>query len=173
METDLAEKKPEDTFRFHQFMCDKYGAESLRKEGGQRHAQHTHAEDDYKGHIQYDIQETADNQVIQRVSGIPNRPQDAGAHIINEDEENARKVDAQIQNRISPVSYTHLDVYKRQTILMVTHDTYAASFASRILIFKDGCIIRELFKRGSRQEFYDSISAETAKLDTKRQGEKA
>ena len=59
------------------------------------------------------------------------------------------------------------------TILMVTHDTYAASFASRILIFKDGCIIRELFKRGSRQEFYDSISAETAKLDTKRQGEKA
>lgn len=59
------------------------------------------------------------------------------------------------------------------TILMVTHDTYAASFASRILIFKDGCIIRELFKRGSRQGFYDSISAETAKLDTKRQGEKA
>ena len=29
------------------------------------------------------------------------------------------------------------------TILMVTHDAYAASFADRILIFKDGCIIRE------------------------------
>ena len=58
------------------------------------------------------------------------------------------------------------------TILMVTHDTYAASFASRILIFKDGCIIRELFKRGGRQEFYDSISAEAAKLDTRRQEER-
>ena len=58
------------------------------------------------------------------------------------------------------------------TILMVTHDTYTASFASRILIFKDGCIIRELFKRGGRQEFYDAISSEAAKLDTRRQEER-
>ena len=82
-------------------MRDKSSAESLGKEGGQRHTQYTHAEDDYKGCIQYDIQKTADNQVIQRVSGIPNRAQDAGAHIKNKDEKNARKVDAQIQNRIS------------------------------------------------------------------------
>ncbi|MCU4787032.1 ABC transporter ATP-binding protein, partial [Bacillus cereus] len=32
------------------------------------------------------------------------------------------------------------------TILMVTHDAYAASFSSRILIFKDGNIIKELKK---------------------------
>ena len=55
------------------------------------------------------------------------------------------------------------------TILMVTHDAYAASFADRILIFKDGCIIRELFKQNDdRHTFYESIAREVTKLDTER-----
>ena len=55
------------------------------------------------------------------------------------------------------------------TILMVTHDAYAASFADRILIFKDGSIIRELFKQNDdRRTFYESIAREVAKLDTER-----
>ena len=55
------------------------------------------------------------------------------------------------------------------TILMVTHDAYAASFANRILIFKDGRIIRELFKQNDdRRTFYESIAREVAKLDTER-----
>ena len=55
------------------------------------------------------------------------------------------------------------------TILMVTHDTYAASFADRILIFKDGRIIRELFKQNDdRRTFYDLIAREVAKLDIER-----
>lgn len=55
------------------------------------------------------------------------------------------------------------------TILMVTHDAYAASFTNRILIFKDGCIIRELFKQNDdRQSFYESIVEEVTKLDTER-----
>ena len=55
------------------------------------------------------------------------------------------------------------------TILMVTHDAYAASFAGRILIFKDGNIIKELFRNSaSRRDFYESIAAEVAKLDTER-----
>ena len=55
------------------------------------------------------------------------------------------------------------------TILMVTHDAYAASFADRILIFKDGRIIRELFKQNDdRRTFYESIALEVAKLDTER-----
>ena len=33
------------------------------------------------------------------------------------------------------------------TILMVTHDAYMCKFANRILIFKDGSIIRELLNR--------------------------
>lgn len=55
------------------------------------------------------------------------------------------------------------------TILMVTHDAYAASFANRILIFKDGCIIKELHKQqNDRDTFYESIIKEITKLDTKR-----
>lgn len=55
------------------------------------------------------------------------------------------------------------------TILMVTHDAYAASFASRILIFKDGCIIRELVRHGgSRRDFYEAVAAEVTRLDTER-----
>lgn len=55
------------------------------------------------------------------------------------------------------------------TILMVTHDAYAASFANRILIFKDGGIIRELFRQNDdRHTFYESIAREVAKLDTER-----
>lgn len=55
------------------------------------------------------------------------------------------------------------------TILMVTHDPYAASFAGRILIFKDGCILQELARAGcGRQEFYHSVVCEISKLDTVR-----
>lgn len=55
------------------------------------------------------------------------------------------------------------------TILMVTHDVYAASFASRILIFKDGCIIQELFNQNKdRRTFYEAVAWEITKLDTER-----
>ncbi len=55
------------------------------------------------------------------------------------------------------------------TILMVTHDSYAASFANRILIFKDGRIIKELCKHNDdRRGFYESIMTEVSKLDTER-----
>lgn len=55
------------------------------------------------------------------------------------------------------------------TILMVTHDAYAASFADRIMIFKDGSIIQELFKQNAdRRTFYEAIAHEVAKLDTER-----
>lgn len=55
------------------------------------------------------------------------------------------------------------------TILMVTHDPYAASFANRILIFKDGHIIQELKKANTdRQFFYEQIVEEVSKLDTNR-----
>ncbi len=55
------------------------------------------------------------------------------------------------------------------TILMVTHDAYAASFADRILIFKDGRIIRELLKQNDdRRIFYEAITREVARLDKER-----
>ncbi len=49
----------------------------------------------------------------------------------------------------------------RVSILMVTHDPYSASYASRILFIKDGKIGKEIKKDGkSREEFYQEIIAE-------------
>lgn len=55
------------------------------------------------------------------------------------------------------------------TVLMVTHDPYAASYTDRILYFKDGKIISELKRDGqNRTEFYNTIMAELAKQDNQR-----
>ncbi|MEH6980257.1 ABC transporter ATP-binding protein, partial [Bacillus pseudomycoides] len=55
------------------------------------------------------------------------------------------------------------------TILMVTHDAYAASFSNRILIFKDGNIIKELRKnKQDRKEFFEEILKEISKIDENR-----
>lgn len=44
------------------------------------------------------------------------------------------------------------------TILMVTHDAYSASYASRVLFLKDGRLFNELLKGpGTRSEFYHEI----------------
>ena len=57
------------------------------------------------------------------------------------------------------------------TIMMVTHDAYAASFAKRILIFKDGSIIKELGSNGvARSTFYETIVNEVTKMNIERVG---
>ncbi len=55
------------------------------------------------------------------------------------------------------------------TLLMVTHDAYAASFADRMLMFKDGCLVGEKRRDGrDRRGFYETIVSETARLDAQR-----
>lgn len=55
-------------------------------------------------------------------------------------------------------SFNYLNEARHATILMVTHDAFTASFASRILFIKDGNIFSEL-RRGdfSRKEFFQQI----------------
>ena len=44
------------------------------------------------------------------------------------------------------------------TILMVTHDAFTASYASRVIFIKDGRIFNELLREGrNRKEFFDDI----------------
>lgn len=43
------------------------------------------------------------------------------------------------------------------TILMVTHDSFVASFCDRVIVLKDGQIFREAVKTGSRQQFFDEL----------------
>ncbi|MFT5872975.1 MAG: putative ABC transport system ATP-binding protein [Clostridium sp.] len=43
------------------------------------------------------------------------------------------------------------------TILVVTHDVFAASYCNRVIFIKDGKIYSEIIKKGTRKEFLDSI----------------
>lgn len=53
---------------------------------------------------------------------------------------------------------SHLNEEHHSTILMVTHDSYAASFCSRILFIKDGSIFTEIHKGDlSRKQFFQQI----------------
>ena len=50
-----------------------------------------------------------------------------------------------------------MNVERGATILLVTHDAFAASFTNRVLFIKDGLLYREIIKRGGRRAFYDDI----------------
>ncbi|MBM7645954.1 putative ABC transport system ATP-binding protein [Scopulibacillus daqui] len=55
-------------------------------------------------------------------------------------------------------SLSQLNVKDHATIMMVTHDAFAASFCSRVLFIKDGVIFTELVKgETSRQEYFQKI----------------
>lgn len=43
------------------------------------------------------------------------------------------------------------------TILMVTHDVFAASYCKKVIFIKDGAIAMEIVRKGSRKEFFDHI----------------
>lgn len=46
---------------------------------------------------------------------------------------------------------------KKATILLVTHDPFAASYCKRIIFIKDGNLFTEITKSGSRKQFFDKI----------------
>jgi ABC-type antimicrobial peptide transport system, ATPase component len=42
-------------------------------------------------------------------------------------------------------------------LLMVTHDSFAASYCQRVVLLKDGAIVSELIRKGSRKQFFHDI----------------
>lgn len=54
--------------------------------------------------------------------------------------------------------FEDLNQQRQATILMVTHDAFAASYASRVIFIKDGKVFNEI-RRGkdSRKQFFDAI----------------
>ena len=55
-------------------------------------------------------------------------------------------------------SFEYLNKELNSTILMVTHDAFTASYASRVIFIKDGKIFNEIQKGdSSRKDFFDSI----------------
>jgi putative ABC transport system ATP-binding protein len=45
----------------------------------------------------------------------------------------------------------------KSTVLMVTHDPFAASFCNRIVFIKDGKVKMEIASSGNRKDFFDRI----------------
>lgn len=55
-------------------------------------------------------------------------------------------------------SLRHLNEQLEATILMVTHDAFSASYATRVIFIKDGTVFNEIFRGDKkRKEFFDDI----------------
>lgn len=52
---------------------------------------------------------------------------------------------------------SNLNEKNNATIMMVTHDAFAASYCKRIIFIKDGMLFTELIRGGSRKEFFQRI----------------
>lgn len=50
-----------------------------------------------------------------------------------------------------------LNESNKATIMMVTHDAFAASYCKRIIFIKDGVLFTELVRGGSRKKFFQKI----------------
>jgi putative ABC transport system ATP-binding protein len=62
-------------------------------------------------------------------------------------------------------SLSALNEQNKSTILMVTHDAYAASFCKRVLFIKDGQLYTEIMKgQQSRKEFFQKVLGVLASL---------
>ncbi|CAM4163909.1 bacitracin ABC transporter ATP-binding protein [Bacillus manliponensis] len=53
--------------------------------------------------------------------------------------------------------FTKLNKEEESTILMVTHDPFAASYCSRVIFIKDGELYNELHRGQFREKFYQEI----------------
>ncbi|HWQ31205.1 MAG TPA: ABC transporter ATP-binding protein [Negativicutes bacterium] len=52
---------------------------------------------------------------------------------------------------------TYINTEYNATILMVTHDVFAASYCQKIMFIRDGEIYNELYSGKDRKQFFDSI----------------
>jgi len=53
--------------------------------------------------------------------------------------------------------FKKLNSLNKSTILIVTHDPFAASYCNRVVFIKDGLVSMEIKKEGDRKEFFDYI----------------
>jgi len=54
-------------------------------------------------------------------------------------------------------TFKNMNEEKSATVIMVTHDAFAASFCKRIIFIKDGAIRLEIMSEGDRNKFFDKI----------------
>jgi putative ABC transport system ATP-binding protein len=50
-----------------------------------------------------------------------------------------------------------LNTLNHSTIIIVTHDAFAASYCNKVIFIKDGLVHMEISKKGERKDFFDDI----------------
>lgn len=63
---------------------------------------------------------------------------------------------------------TKLNEEQDVSIMMVTHDPFSASYCRRILFIQDGELYKEIYRRGTCDEFYKEILDVLADLGTQK-----
>lgn len=53
--------------------------------------------------------------------------------------------------------FEKLNTINKNTILIVTHDSFAASYCNRVIFIKDGLVNMEIRKEGTRKDFFEKI----------------
>lgn len=53
--------------------------------------------------------------------------------------------------------FENINIDRKVTALIVTHDVFAASFCKKVIFIKDGKIFMDIVRKGSRKEFLDRI----------------
>lgn len=108
----------------------------------------------------FDISSTKDMYPYNISGGQKQRVAAARALITNPSiifaDEPTGNLDSKSSNNIMNM-IKNINKEKNSTILMVTHDPFAASFADKIIFIKDGQIVTELISNGDRKEFLDII----------------
>lgn len=53
--------------------------------------------------------------------------------------------------------FEQINEEEKTTVLMVTHDVFAASFCKKVVFIKDGRVYMDIVRQGTRKEFFDRI----------------
>lgn len=53
--------------------------------------------------------------------------------------------------------FEQINTEANTTVLMVTHDVFAASFCKKVIFIKDGKVNMDIVRKGTRKEFFDRI----------------
>ena len=100
MKTYLFQGERQDLPGFHEVPGDQHRACCLSDKSGDRSTHDTHVEHDDKQGIQHNVDDTADDQIVQRMSGISCGSQDSGSHIIDQDKDDPGKINPQINDGV-------------------------------------------------------------------------
>lgn len=108
-----------------------------------------------------DIQDILDRYPYQISGGQKQRVASARAIITNPKLILADEPTGALDSKSSKMlleKFNYLNKELQATILMVTHDSFSASYASRVIFIKDGKVFNEIIRgNSSRKDFFDKI----------------